>query len=69
MEHITDVVGNPTAILIERCFWLGLGGFFTLAIITSFIKSSNKSKKIKHVSEKELKNLAKKAIQQNDNLN
>ena len=69
MEQVTDVIGNPTALLIERIFWLGLGGFFCLAIITSFSRGSNKTKKINHISEKELENLAKKAIQENDDLN
>ena len=68
MEQVTDVVGNATALLIERIFWLSLGCFFCLAIITSFIKS-NKNVKIKHSSEKELKNLVKKAMKQNDDLN
>ena len=69
MEQITYVVGNPTTLLIERIFWLGLGGFFCLAIITSFSRGSNKTKKINHISEKELENLAKKAIQENDDFN
>ena len=33
MEQATDLVGNPLTILIERIFWLSLGGFFGLAII------------------------------------
>tara|TARA_Y100001968_G_scaffold146388_1_gene133862 strand:+ start:640 stop:849 length:210 start_codon:yes stop_codon:yes gene_type:complete len=69
MEQVTEVVGNPTALLIERIFWLGLGGFLGLAIITSSIRGANKGNKIKKISEKELKNLAKKAIQQNDEHN
>ncbi len=50
MEQVTDVVGNSTMLLIERSFWLGLGGFFVLAITTSLIRelkeNKNKKKKI-----------------------
>ncbi len=70
MEPITHVVGNPTTLLIERMFWLGLGGFLGLAIITSLIRGLKQRKKIvKSISSEELKNIAKKAIQQNTNLN
>ena len=70
MEPITNAVGNPTALLIERIFWLGIGIFFGLAIIISLIKglSENKNNK-KTVSAKDLKRLAKKAVQQNSNNN
>ena len=65
MEQLSDAIGNPTALLIERIFWLALGGFLGLAIITSLIRGLNeKRNKIKPVSEKKLKDLAKKAIQQ-----
>ena len=64
MEQFSDAVGNPTALLIERFFWLGIGGFLGLAIITSLIRGLNESNNNTHsVSPKELKNLAKKAIQ------
>ncbi len=66
MEQVTDVMGNPAALLIERFFWLGLGVFFSIAIITSFNSGSHKRIKINNFSEKELENLAKKAMQQND---
>ena len=69
MAQATDLVGNPTALLIERLFWLGLGGFLGLAIITSFLRSFNQSKnKTNNSSPEELKNLAKKAIQQNNDI-
>ena len=38
MEQITDVIGNPTSLLIERIFWLVIGGFLGLALITSIIR-------------------------------
>ncbi len=38
MEQVTDVIGNPTALLVERIFWLGLGAFLGLAIITSLLR-------------------------------
>ena len=38
MEQVTDVIGNPTLLLIERIFWLVIGGFFGLALITSIIR-------------------------------
>ena len=64
MDQLNDAVGNPTALLIERFFWLGLGGFLGLAIITSLIRGLKESKNnTNSVSSKELKNLAKKTIQ------
>jgi len=44
MEQLTDGLGNPTALLIERIFWLALGGYFVLAIISSMIKGLNENK-------------------------
>ena len=38
MEQVTDVIGNPTSLLIERIFWLVIGGFLGLALITSIIR-------------------------------
>tara|TARA_B100000214_G_C23724352_1_gene515796 strand:- start:87 stop:284 length:198 start_codon:yes stop_codon:yes gene_type:complete len=63
MEQITDVIGNPTLLLVERIFWLGLGAFLGLAILTSFLRESKKIAKT--VSPSQLESLAKKAIQQN----
>tara|TARA_Y100001968_G_scaffold27092_1_gene21163 strand:- start:292 stop:510 length:219 start_codon:yes stop_codon:yes gene_type:complete len=66
MEVLTNQMGNPTAILIERLFWFGLGGFLCLAIITSLIRGSKeKENKTKPVSPQQLEKLAKKAIKQN----
>ena len=70
MEQLNDAVGYPTALLLERFFWLGLGGFLGLAIITSLIRSLNEVKSNPNsLSSEELKNLAKKAIQKNSNNN
>ena len=70
MEQITDAVGNPTALLVERIFWLGLGGFLGLAIITSLIRGFKESKKKSTlVSPDQLEDLAKKAIKQNSDRN
>ena len=67
MEQVTDVIGNPTALLIERFFWLGIGGFLGLAIVTSLINGFNERKKeTKPSSTIELENIAKIAIQQNE---
>ena len=44
MEQVTEALGNPTALLIERIFWIGLGGFLGLAIITSVLRGLNESK-------------------------
>ena len=63
MEQLTDGVSNSTAILIERIFWLGLGGFLGLAIISSLIREL--LEKEKTISPKELKKLAKEATQRN----
>ena len=68
MEQVTNAIGNPTALLIERIFWLGLGVFLVLALITSLLRGgSNESSnnKIKTVSPKDLENLAKKALPKN----
>ena len=70
MEHVTDAIGNPAALLVERFFWLGLGGFLGLAIITSFLRGLKEGKnKTTPVSPDQLENLAKKAIQQNSDSN
>ena len=44
MEQVTEALGNPTALLIERIFWIGLGGFLGLAIITSVLRELNERK-------------------------
>ena len=47
MENLTNAIGNPTSLLIERIFWLGLGLFLGLGIITSVIRgltAGNKKK-------------------------
>jgi len=68
MEQLNELVGNPTALLLERFFWLGLGGFLGLAIINSLIRGLNEGKRnTKSVSSEELTNLAKKAIKKNSN--
>ncbi len=70
MDHVTSAVGNPTALLVERIFWLGLGAFLGLAIITSLVRGLKESKnKTTPVSPDQLENLAKKAIQQNSDSN
>ena len=63
MEQLTNGVSNPTAILIERIFWLGLGAFLGLAIIRSLIRELIEKKKT--ISPTQLKKLAKKATQRN----
>ena len=66
MEQVTDVIGNPTTILIERVFWLALGGFFGLALLKSvFRKIREDSVRTNNINPNQLKNLAKKAIQKN----
>ena len=70
MEQVTDAIGNPTALLLERTFWLGLGAFFGLAIITSLLRGLKEGKnKTTLGSPDQLENLAKKAIQQNSDGN
>ena len=67
MDRLVNGVGNPTAILIERIFWLGLGGFLGLALISSIIREL--IEKAKTISPSELKNLLRKATQQNMDIN
>ena len=70
MEIISDVIGNPTTLLIERIFWLGLGVFLGLAIITSLIRGLiERRNKTTPVSPDQLEDLAKKAIQKNSDTN
>ena len=70
MEHVTNEIGNPTALLIERIFWLGLGGFLGLTLITSLLRGLKEKKTHPTpVSPNQLENLAKKAIQQNSDSN
>ena len=65
MEQVTDPIGNPTALIVERIFWLGLGAFLGLAIITSFLRGLKEGKsKAKPVTPYQLENIAKKAVQQ-----
>jgi len=66
MEQAFNSIGNPTTLLIERVYWLGLGGFLGLTIFTSLIRGLKKNKnKKKFVSAKQLEILAKKATQNN----
>ena len=66
MEQVTDAIGNPTALLLERIFWLGLGGFFGLALITSILRGiKDRKNKTKPISAEQLKDLAKNAIKKN----
>ncbi len=70
MEQVTDAIGNPTTLLFERFFWLGLGAFFGLALLTSLLRGLKESKHKKTpFSPYQLENLAKKAIQQNNDRN
>ena len=67
MEYIpTDVIGNPSLLLFERLFWLGLGGFLSLAIMKSLLRGLKESKNnVDNFTQSELKNLAKKATKKN----
>tara|TARA_Y100001968_G_scaffold74506_1_gene65914 strand:+ start:167 stop:460 length:294 start_codon:yes stop_codon:yes gene_type:complete len=67
MEKLTDGFSNQTFILIERLFWLGLGGFLGLAIISSTIRGFHENGKT--ISPIELNNLAKKGSQRNKDNN
>ena len=70
MEQVTDAIGNPTTLLVERIFWLGLGAFLGLAIITSFFRGLNEGKnKTTPISPDQLESLAKKATQQSSDSN
>ena len=60
MQNVTDVIGNPTLLLIERVFWLVIGGFFVLALLTSIISGLIEEQKTN--SQKWLENPAKEAI-------
>ena len=68
MEQTTNAIGNTTALLIERIFWLGLGAFLVLTLITSFLRGLKERKnKTKEVSPNILENLAKKITPKNSN--
>ena len=69
MEQVTDAIGNPTTLLIERVFWLGLGAFLGMAIITSVLRGlKERTNKTTHFPPEQLENLAKKAIQKNSDI-
>ncbi len=44
MEQTTDAIGNSTALIIERIFWLGLGAFLGLTLITSILRGLKERK-------------------------
>ena len=68
MEQTTDAIGNTTSLLIERIFWLGLGSFLGLTLLTSFLRGLKERKnKTKEVSPNILENLAKKITPKNSN--
>ena len=70
MNQLTDAIGNPTALLVERIFWFGLGVFFGLALITSLLRGLKERKsKMTPVLHHQLENLAKKTIQHNSDSN
>ena len=70
MEQVTNTVGNPTTLLLERFFWLGLGGFLGLSILTSLVRGLKEKKNEKtSVAQYELEKLAKKAINKNSDSN
>ena len=70
MEQVTYTIGNPATLIIERIFWVGLGGFLGLAIITSLIRGLKETKnRTKPFSTKELVDLARKATDQNNKIN
>tara|TARA_Y100001968_G_C18849660_1_gene477497 strand:+ start:328 stop:489 length:162 start_codon:yes stop_codon:yes gene_type:complete len=52
MEQINNVIGNPTTLIIERLFWLALGGFLGVAIITSLVRGLNDDSGEKAASQK-----------------
>ena len=70
MEYVTNAIGNPTALLIERIFWLCLGLFLGLGIITSVIRGLTAVNKQKEsTSPKELEYLAEKEFERKNNIN
>tara|TARA_Y100001968_G_C18746582_1_gene431456 strand:- start:20 stop:238 length:219 start_codon:yes stop_codon:yes gene_type:complete len=70
MEQVTSEFGNPTTLLIERIYWLGLGGFLAVAILSSLLKGLKQRKNFEAtVSSKRLEDLAKKAIRKNIDIN
>ena len=67
MEQSSELLGNPISLLLERIFWLGLGGFFGATIFRAVIHAINKQRKVPNPDmEKTLKNIAKQAKELND---
>ncbi len=69
MEQAQDLIGNPLTLLIERIFWLGLGCFFFLATVKSFINSFKDQENQGNTSElmeNTLKKIARSVAQRND---
>ena len=70
IKQLTTAIENPTSLMIERIFWLGLGVFLVLAIMTSLFRAFKESKnKTSPNSPDQLEKLAKKAIKQNSDTN
>ena len=66
MEPSTDLVGYPITLLIERVFWLSLGLFFALTLISSLLRAlKEKNNKEIVITPKDLEKLANKAIKEN----
>ena len=66
MEQVTETIGNPTALLVERLFWLGLGAFLGLAILNSLIRElKDRTNPKASASYDQLEKLADKAIKKN----
>ena len=65
MDPVNYTIGNPVTLLIERGFWLALGGFLGAAIFLSIIRRDIDHKHNKSIAS-ELEDLAEKAIEQNE---
>tara|TARA_Y100001968_G_C18776964_1_gene444854 strand:- start:93 stop:302 length:210 start_codon:yes stop_codon:yes gene_type:complete len=69
MEKFTDAIGNSITLALERIFWLGLGVYFFLAILTSLIRGNKERKERRSDSPKELENIPKNLQKKTRNLN
>jgi len=66
MENVNDLIGNPISLLIERVFWLLMGIFLMVTMITSIIRSQKDNKnREKVITSKDSEKIANKAINKN----
>ena len=66
MDSIHQIIDNISIISIQKIFWIMIGMFFLIALISGVMRA-NHTKSIDSFSKEELENLASKAIELHKN--